>query len=242
MESTKHAISPSAAESVLKTPELLELVLAHLDQEQLLNAQRVCRHWKDIISSSLPLRRMLYLSPAPKVDERIPVDNAWLKNRFPDFGIYLLQGNPKWRPKYIRALGPADFDRLGTDFFAQPNASWRDMLLTQPPVKEIVVYSHIEDTSKSTPRKAKRNSLARKEEQRQPSTPSMEEMMKASVTVKNKNGVTMGMVVDAGIEARKRGSVSAKRQLSDRKDSGYVSLGESQVDEIEISVVEVISP
>lgn len=237
--STKRTTSTSAAESVLKTPELLELVLAHFDQAELMNAQRVCRRWKDIISSSLPLRRMLYLSPTLKVDERIPVDNAWLKSRFPDLGIYLLQGNPKWRPKYIKALGAADFERLGDNFY-EPNASWRDMLLTQPPVKEIVVYSHIEERSQSDKRKSRRGLFAREEEPRQPSVPSMEEMVKASVTVKNKNGVTMGMIIDAGIEARRRGSAAAKRQTSDRKDSGYVSLEGSTVDDIEISVIEIV--
>jgi hypothetical protein len=184
---------------------------------------------------------MLYLSPAPKIDDRIPVDNPWLKARFPDFGIYLLQGNPKWRPKYIRALGPADFARLGNDFF-EPDASWRNMLLTQPPVKEMVVYSQIEESLKTTPKKTKRISFAREEEQRQPSTPSLEEMMKASVPIKCQTGITMGMIVNAGIEARRRGSIAAKRQASDRKDSGYVSLEASQVDEIEVSVVEVVSP
>jgi hypothetical protein len=184
---------------------------------------------------------MLYLSPALKVDEHIPVDNAWLKRRFPDFGIYLLQGNPKWRPKYIRALGPTDFARLGDDFF-KADASWRDMLLTQPPVKEMVVYSHIEESSKATPKKSMRISFTREEEQRQPSTPSLEEMIKASVTIKSQSGITMGMIVDAGVEARRRGSIAAKRQVSDRKDSGYVSLENSQVEEIEVSVVEVVSP
>lgn len=239
MSSTKRTTSTSAAESVLKTPELLELVLAHFDQAELMDAQRVCRRWKDIISSSLPLRRMLYLSPTLKVDERIPVDNAWLKSRFPDLGIYLLQGNPKWRPKYIKALGAADFEKVGDNFY-EPNASWRDMLLTQPPVKEIVVYSHIEERSQSDKRRPRRGLCAREEELRQPSVPSMEEMVKASVTVKNKNGVTMGMIIDAGIEARRRGSAAAKRQMSDRKDSGYVSLEGSTVDDMEISVVEIV--
>jgi len=238
----RDVITPSAAQAVLKTPELLELVLAHLDQEELLRAQRVCRRWKDMISSSLPLRRMLYLAPTLKIDERIPVDNAWLKSKFPELGIFLLQGNPKWRPKFVKALAPADFERLGTEFFAQ-DASWRDMLLTQPPVKEIVVYSNIEDSSKPFARKSKRSIFTREQQEegtRQPSIPSMEEIMQASVTVKHKNGVTMGMIVDAGIEARRRGSVAAKRRMSDRKDSGYVSLDESQVDDIEVSVVEIV--
>lgn len=232
-------LSTSAAETVLKTPELLELVLAHLDQEELLAAPRVCRHWKEIIGTSLPLRRKLYLSPTTKIDEHIAVDNTWLKSKFPDFGLYLLKGNPRWRPKYVKALGASDFDRLGSDFFIEPNASWRNMLLTQPPIKEVIVYSHIEESSRPSSRRSKRSSLNDQDAQRQPSVPSMEELMKASVTIKNNNGVTMGMIIDAGIEARRRGSVAAKRRMWDRKDSGYVSLEESRVDEIEVSVVEV---
>lgn len=231
-------LSP-ATESVLKTPELLELVLAHFDQEELLRAHRVCRRWKDVIGSSLPLRRMLYLSPISRLDERIPVDNAWLKRKFPDFGIFLLQGHPKWRPKYVKAIGVEDFERLGTAFFG-PHVSWRDMLLTQPPVKELVVYSPIKDAAK--PARENGLCLADEEEstQRQPSVPSMEEIVRASVTVRNINGITMGMIIDASVEARRRGSLVAKRRMSDRKDSGYVSLESSRVDDIAISVVEIV--
>jgi hypothetical protein len=218
----------------------LELVLVHLDQEQILYAQRVCRHWGEIIRSSLPLRRKLYLSPTTKIDEQIPVDNAWLKSRFPEFGMYLLQGNPKWRPKFIKALGASDFDRLGESFFAEPDASWRNMLLTQPPIKEVVVFSKIEETHGSGATISNRKSRPGLEgRDRQPSSPSIEEMMKASVTIRNGKGVTMGMIVDAGVEARRRGSLAARKRMTDRKDSGYVSLEDLQIDNIEVSVVEV---
>jgi hypothetical protein len=178
----------------------------------------------------------LYLSPISKIDERIPVDNAWLKSRFPDFGMYLLQGSPKWRPKFIKALGAADFERLGAGFFVEPDASWRNMLLTQPPIKEVIVYAKIEDTSRPASRRSKRSSLGSEEHL---SSPSMEEMMKTSVTIRNKNGVTMGMIIDAGIEARRRGSVAARKRMTDRKDSGYMSLDGSHTDDIEVSVVEI---
>ncbi|KIW06823.1 uncharacterized protein PV09_02503 [Verruconis gallopava] len=232
-------ISDCAVKTVFKTPELLELILVHLDQQELLRAQRVCRRWKDIICSSLPLRQKLYLSPAAKIDESIPVDNAWLKSRFPDLETYLLQGNPKWRPKFIKALGAQDFDRLGADFFLDSNASWKNMLLTQPPIKEVVVYSNIGDMSRPASKQSRRGAGLQLEKQRQPDMPSMEELIKASVTVKSATGVTMGMVIDAGIEARRRGAAAAKRRMSDRKDSGYISLDENRAEEIEVSVVEV---
>jgi hypothetical protein len=182
---------------------------------------------------------MLYLSPISKLDERIPVDNAWLKRKFPDFGIFLLQGHPKWRPKYVKAIGAEDFDRLGAEFFG-PDASWRDMLLTQPPVKEIVVYSPIGNDAKGKSNTSLCSEDGDQDAQRQPSVPSMEEIVRASVTVRNINGVTMGMIIDASVEARRRGTLVAKRRMSDRKDSGYVSLEGSQVAGIAVSVVEIV--
>jgi len=233
------AISTSAAETVLKTPELVEMILVHLDLNQLLFAQRVCRHWKEITRDSQKLKRALYLSPITKIDERIPIDNAWLKSRFPDLGVYLLQGNPKWRPKYVQALTTSDFERLGQKFFSE-NASWRNMLLTQPPITDAVVYASIEELPRRSSSLSKRDSTPETDESTFPKRPSVNEWVQASVVVKSATGVTMGMVVEAGIEAQRRGFVIARKRLSERKDSGYVSMGsESGLDEIEVAVVEV---
>lgn len=230
------SLSNSAAETVLKTPELVEMILAHLDLNELLSVQRVCRHWKEILNSSTRLKRKLYLSPITKIDERIPVDNAWMKTRFPDLGVYLLQGNPKWRTKFVRALSASDFDRIGTQFFSEPNASWRDMLLTQPPIKDVVVYATVEEPTRRK-RSSSVDSDASVTEEKQTS---VTELVEASIVVKSPTGVTMGMIVDAGIEAQRRGFALARKRLSDRKDSGYVSMGsESGIDDIEVAVVEV---
>jgi len=212
------------------------MILAHLDMNELLFMQRVCRHWKEVISDSKQLKRHLYLSPTTKIDERIPVDNAYLKTRFPDLGVYLLQGNPKWRPKYVKGLSSLDFERLGQPFFSEEKASWRNMLLTQPPIKEIVVYANIEDPSRRSSSTSKRDSVSEIDDLQDQTQPSLHELVKeASVVVKSTTGVTMGMIVEAGIEAQRRGFVIVRKRLSERKDSGYVSLDEV---EVEVAIVD----
>lgn len=112
------------------------------------------------------------------------------------------------------------------------------MYLTQPPVKELVVYASVEDSSRRSSMQSKRDSLSETEDTPPSRQPSFNEMAEASVMVKCLTGVTMGMIVEAGIEAQRRGFVLARKRLSDRKDSGYVSV-RSETDEIEVAVVEV---
>jgi hypothetical protein len=200
------------ANAVLKTPELLEMILVHLDMREIFSFQRVCHHWQDIIMhDSLLLRRKLFLAPAFTDSPNYPTDNPFLKQRFPKFSTYLLQGNVKWRPKWVKALDESDLLRLGEEFFECETASWRRMLLTQPPIKEVVVYV---SPGVEAPGEKK---VAR----------GIEELINAQVHVKDGKGVTMGMILEASAQAKKR-SVGVKRN-----DSGYASL-DILIDEREV--------
>ncbi|KAL4954382.1 hypothetical protein BDW69DRAFT_163300, partial [Aspergillus filifer] len=57
-------ITRSAANRVLETPELLEMILVQTDMRTLLiSAQRVCRTWKALIDHSPSLQRALFFTP-----------------------------------------------------------------------------------------------------------------------------------------------------------------------------------
>ncbi|KAJ1328181.1 F-box domain-containing protein [Microdochium nivale] len=75
MQVARRHASP-ARQKVFATPELLELILLHLDLRTLLTVvQRVSRGWKAFIRSSAPLRRELYL-PSYVVDDTISSDGT----------------------------------------------------------------------------------------------------------------------------------------------------------------------
>lgn len=109
--------------------------------------------------------------------------------------IYLLQGNVKWRPRSVKAIEEAELTDLGRKFYECETASWRKMLLTQPPVRDVVVYAVQSGSGKGT-----------------------EELLDARVPVKDERGVTMGMILEASETARRR-DLGVKRN-----DSGYVSI------------------
>lgn len=115
-------------------------------------------------------------------------------------------------------------ERIGEEFWECETASWRDMFLTQPPVKEMTLYAGFEEGRGGR---------------------SMKDLVNAQVSIKAKDGVTMGMVVDASVKARRKAGGGDVR----RNDSGYASLDideierdvivKEQRDEISIAVVEI---
>jgi len=179
--------------------------------DEILFLQRVCHTWQDIIlHDSIQLRRKLFLAPALVDSPDYPTDNPFLKARFPKFSTYLLQGSVKWRPKWVKALDGADLQRPGPEFFECQTATWRGMLLTQPPIKEVVVYVEFDEGEEVVKR-------------------DVNELLQAQVVIKDPKGVTMGMILAASERARRK---SAELGRGRRNDSGYASIciGEEEVD------------
>lgn len=54
---------PPASTQVLGTTELLEMILLNVDMKTLLLSQRVSRSWQRLISTSIHLRRALFMEP-----------------------------------------------------------------------------------------------------------------------------------------------------------------------------------
>jgi hypothetical protein len=67
---SKISSMPYTTAAVFLIPELLEIVLSFLSFEDLLVADRVCKHWNEIMSASRILQRRLFLIGLPQGSSR----------------------------------------------------------------------------------------------------------------------------------------------------------------------------
>ncbi|KAL4800780.1 hypothetical protein BDV19DRAFT_352127 [Aspergillus venezuelensis] len=136
-----------AANRVLETPELLEMVLVQTDMRTLLiSAQRVCHTWKAVMDHSPSIQRALFFKgsqDSPKVNwdwsevrilQTTDVKNAVLNP-------LLVENFPSLFPGK-ESMG-SDSDFLGLpdlQILMRMDASWRRMLVSQPPIADIGVF------------------------------------------------------------------------------------------------------
>jgi hypothetical protein len=139
----------SPAHQVLAMPELAEMILTHLSMRDLLASQHVCYLWNTIIQTSHPLLRKKYLMPniPSKQDslQRHPKTNPLYLQRFVQQAALqaLRQVNPS-----VHFLGIDPFVLQRMSSFETEDASWRDMLLFQPPVRNAILRplsAHFDD-------------------------------------------------------------------------------------------------
>jgi hypothetical protein len=150
---TRHqhrVLSFAPVSAVFATPELLETILSYVDIRTLLTSvQRVCHHWHIIVTNSPLLQRLLYFRPqlqhhafsdgpqhTSQEDHPDRVPNPLLKEAFPSFyilGRFVGGCHDREAFEMMRmSASPAL-----TQAFMQPKASWRFMLITQPPVMKL---------------------------------------------------------------------------------------------------------
>lgn len=164
---TRNARKAALYNAVFLTTELLENILEQLPMRDLLLAQRVCRKWKAVIEGSEYMQQLLYLKPAEakfcwRVEDTAPWDLPTLTKVEAD---YKLRPGESMKATLFRHMdvnplvmvndpfqvmfdGPAMLEnKLGTLAFVpqmrhktwrNPKASWRRMLLSQPPVEMFV--------------------------------------------------------------------------------------------------------
>ncbi|PYH79564.1 hypothetical protein BO82DRAFT_404201 [Aspergillus uvarum CBS 121591] len=97
------------AHRTFRIPEILEIILLGLDTKTLLLSTRVCRTWNALIRSSPGIQKALFFRPAdPRLFSRL-VGAAY-------FSAFPLIASEEIDKAYLR-----------------PEASWRRMLLQQPP-------------------------------------------------------------------------------------------------------------
>lgn len=116
-------------------PELLEQVLLHLTQGEILHVQRVCHFWLYIICDSPLLQQKLFFQPLPpsKASEKPPEFNPIAEALFP----FLFEPHPflsGWLVKREaeRTIRHWNEDPARREAVLRPEASWRRMLPLQP--------------------------------------------------------------------------------------------------------------
>ncbi|THV54109.1 hypothetical protein BGAL_0034g00300 [Botrytis galanthina] len=123
--------------NLLYVPEILTKILSHLDVKTLLLSQRVSKQWAEIIQTSPHLQECLFFKPAPPNVE--VTRNPLLAEKFPDW-FYTIEEEP-WNQ-----IGHETFNELewGSSpgvamAYRRSDASWRKMLLRQPPLEEMLI-------------------------------------------------------------------------------------------------------
>lgn len=132
-------------------PEVLEPVLLNLDTTTLLLSQRVCHLWNSLIKTSPSLQTALFFRPQKEASTSTPalkpkrtvnpLMNKLLKHFVSnhrssfhrDFSSYLSRFGPQ------KSSDPSTTDVERRHPYLRPEASWREMLLHQPPAPTLAV-------------------------------------------------------------------------------------------------------
>ncbi|KAK3059936.1 hypothetical protein LTS18_009714 [Coniosporium uncinatum] len=134
-----------ALHKVIETPELLELILLHLDARTLLHSQRTNRSFYELIKHSPYLQQALFFRPqsAANPKESTYRTNPLLRDAFPTWfkhsmsdsmiSYHPIHWNNPSESSIFEAL-PWNSNPEATSAFKRQEASWRRMLVTQPPV------------------------------------------------------------------------------------------------------------
>lgn len=130
----KMSANSPALITVLATPELFEAILLKIDLRDLLFAQKVCRTWKETITTSPALQQKLFFAPIRNKDQD-PFFNPLLQEVFPSF----LKIE---RPYEDLLMSPRDLkhdegfeDLEYRETLLREEASWRSMFPIQPPAR-----------------------------------------------------------------------------------------------------------
>ncbi|KAJ7228139.1 hypothetical protein GGX14DRAFT_611447 [Mycena pura] len=123
-----------AQDAVISTPELLELTLLHLPMRDLLvTAPLVSKAWQ-ALTLTPALQRALFFEPDLTVSDHERVMNPLLAEIFPPF--FKPHGANWWfTSKSIMRMPWSK----APDAFKRKEASWRRMLVTQPPTQTMLV-------------------------------------------------------------------------------------------------------
>lgn len=122
---------PSAVELVMSIVELLEIILVQLPMSDLLFVQGVCKYWQTVIRKSIKIQRRFFFIPAPNASPELnPLPLKRLLIRWNENGK-----DPKNHPS--RHTLWVDFKGNSVEKLQVGgwSASWRHMLLVQPPCK-----------------------------------------------------------------------------------------------------------
>ncbi|KAH8161535.1 hypothetical protein CIB48_g6698 [Xylaria polymorpha] len=130
----------SSGDAVLQTAELLEGVLLQLDMRTLLTtAQLVSRQWHELITTSPALKQALYFEPIARLSGPA-TQNPLLAEVFPPWFPKPTKNEQRDITSSLKMTNREDFSGLPMaqasrrHAFMHPSATWRKMLVQQPPV------------------------------------------------------------------------------------------------------------
>ncbi|KAK8085028.1 hypothetical protein PG997_006299 [Apiospora hydei] len=135
-------------EKVVAPTELLEAILLCIDMRTLLTtAQRICRRWHHLIGDSPSLQKALFFEPDNTVLPTNPLRNPLLAEVFTVWFEY--DSSDKRVPNgrdhhYYRDFQASPFAR-NLDVVLHNNASWKRMLVQQPPLLHLGDWRHTYD-------------------------------------------------------------------------------------------------
>lgn len=137
----------SAQETALVTMEILENILLSLDIQSILtSAQRVCHKWRDLVSTSPSIQKHIFFQP--DWDQKHKQQNPLLASIFPGW----FSPDHTIPRAEIEDRGTLDIGSEGIKSsidlnqpdvkasFKHKDASWRRMLVQQPPVLDLVLF------------------------------------------------------------------------------------------------------
>ncbi|KAF8181147.1 hypothetical protein K438DRAFT_1415641, partial [Mycena galopus ATCC 62051] len=123
-----------AQDVMMSTPELLELTLSHLPMRHLLiTAPLVSKTWQAITLTPTPQRALFFL---PDLTSE-PIQNPLLAQIFPPFFIHGGQSRSSW-PGHASSIMSMSWSKA-PDAFKRKEASWRRMLVMQPPAQTMLI-------------------------------------------------------------------------------------------------------
>jgi hypothetical protein len=144
---TPMAPTPTPAQShALSIPEIFELILLNLDIRTLLTkASRICHSWSHFINSSPRIQWALFFRPLDHALNKPKTQNPLLAETFPSiFDQFECTGKRNdldtdtTNEKPTSNVTLTTFDMIKNphkwDAYIRPEASWRRMLVQQPPV------------------------------------------------------------------------------------------------------------
>ncbi|KAI0198138.1 hypothetical protein F4808DRAFT_269081 [Astrocystis sublimbata] len=114
--------------------EIAENILAHLPMKDLLLVQRVSSGWRELIKSSPTLQELLFMRPRQiQAGQNISSDSIPIR----EFNPLLVEHMPLWfsaGDAYFQTVKDAPWaESVSRLVFLRQDASWRHMLLAQPP-------------------------------------------------------------------------------------------------------------
>lgn len=141
--------SSNSIQTVLSVRRILERILLDLDMRTLLtSAPRVNRFWNFLTRDSRPIQEALFFQPVKSRshESTIILLNPLLAEAFP--GIF--QRNSIVFPEHTESKHTFDTldmvkDPDRTEVYMQEDASWRYMLVQQPPARKLWIVSHCGD-------------------------------------------------------------------------------------------------